>query len=57
MGTVSGSFVLAERGMGGSAAGGGGGGAAGGGSSGSPSSGSPSFAAQQSEIEAKAREI
>ena len=49
MGTVSGSFVLAERGMGG--------GAAGGGSSGSPSSGSPSFAAQQSEIEAKAREI
>ena len=52
MGTVSGSFVLAERGMGGGAAGGGGGGAAGGGSS-----GSPSFAAQQSEIEAKAREI
>ena len=51
MGTVSGSFVLAERGMGGSAAGGGGGGAAGGGSS-----GSPSFVAQQSEIEAKARE-
>ena len=56
MGTVSGSFVLAERGMGGGAAGGGGG-AAGDGSSGSPSSGSPSFAAQQSEIEAKAREI
>jgi len=50
MGTVSGSFVLAERGMGGG--GGGGGGAAGGGSS-----GSPSFVAQQSEIEAKAREI
>ena len=49
MGTVSGSFVLAERGMGGG--GGGGGGAAGGGSS-----GSPSFVAQQSEIEAKARE-